>query len=255
MITGYGLSLEESDKEYISEESAWIPWFCALKGHEFLMEVDEEYVKDNFNLYGLRGRIKFYDHALEMILSSEAPYEDELQDPEFLEIHRDASDLYGLIHARYIVSPRGLQVMREKYLRGAFGTCPRVHCDRQPVLPIGTSEDLRSANVKIFCPKCEQLYSPKRKHKELDGAYFGMSFPQIFLQGYPALMPLEIPRPFAARIYGFKLHQSKSLIAKKVEDEESSASVPPTSAIDSLATGSGGAPRPPKARDEVDENN
>merc|ERR1712151_838978 len=84
------------------------------------------YIRDNFNLYGLRGRFQFYDHALEMILSAEAPDEDDLADTEFLEIYRDATDLYGLIHARYIVSPRGLQVMREKYLKGSFGTCPRV---------------------------------------------------------------------------------------------------------------------------------
>merc|ERR1712008_504627 len=137
------------------------------------------YVRDNFNLYGLRGRFNYYDHALEMILSTETPDEEDLADGEFLEIYKDAADLYGLIHSRYIVSPRGLQVMREKYLKGTFGTCPRVLCDRQHVLPVATEEGLRIAQVKIFCPKCEQVYSPKSKYKELDGAYFGTSFPQI----------------------------------------------------------------------------
>jgi len=33
-------------------------------------------------------------------------------------------DLYGLIHARFILSPKGLSMMREKYLMGGFGTCP-----------------------------------------------------------------------------------------------------------------------------------
>lgn len=218
----YGISLEESDdEEEFSGDSGWIPWFCALKGHELLAEVEEEYVRDNFNLYGLRGRFQFYDHALDMILSSEAPDDDDLVDSEFLEIYRDATDLYGLIHARYIVSPRGLQVMREKYLKGTFGTCPRVLCDRQQVLPIGMSEDLRAAQVKVFCPKCEQVYSPKSKYKELDGAYFGMSFPQIFLQSYPSMMPLEAPRPFIPRVFGFKLHKQKSLIMRKLEEEDS----------------------------------
>ncbi|CAE6916350.1 CKB2 [Symbiodinium natans] len=46
----------------------------------------------------------------------------------------------------------------------------------------------------MFCPKCEQVYSAKSKYREVDGAYFGMSFPQIFLQTYPSLMPLDIPR-------------------------------------------------------------
>lgn len=215
-----GLSLDESeDEDESSGDGGWIPWFCGLKGHEFFAEVEEEYIRDNFNLYGLRGRIQYYDHALEMILSSEAPDEDDLSDNEFLEIYRDATDLYGLIHARYIVSPRGLQVMREKFLKGAFGTCPRVLCDRQHVLPVGTSEELRTARVKVFCAKCEQVYSPKSKHGDLDGAYIGTSFPQIFLQSYPSLVPVEIPVPFAPRIFGFKLHKKKSIIARKLEQE------------------------------------
>lgn len=231
----YGLSLDETDDE--EEFSGWIPWFCGLKGHEFFAEVEEEYIRDNFNLYGLRGRLQFYDHALEMILSSEAPDDEDLADEEFLAIYRDATDLYGLIHARYIISPRGLQVMREKYLNNAFGTCPRVLCERQHVLPIGTSEDLRGAQVKVFCPKCDQVYSPKSKYKELDGSYFGTSFPQIFLQSYTSLVPLEIPRPFVSRVFGFKMHKKKSLITRKLEDDEAPPPAPPAAAPNPSAAG------------------
>lgn len=213
-----GLSLEPSDDdEELSTDSGWIPWWCGLKGHEFFVEVEEEYIRDSFNLYGLRGRFQYYEDALEMILSSEAPDEDELADPEFQESYRDATDLYGLIHSRYIASPRGLQVMRGKYLRGTFGTCPRVLCDRQHVLPIGQSEDPRVSHVMIMCPKCEQVFSPKSKHKELDGSYFGSSLPQIFLQSYPTMVPLDSPRPFTPRVFGFKLHKQKSFITQKAD--------------------------------------
>jgi len=231
----YGLSLDESDDdEEFSGDSGWIPWFCGLKGHEFFAEVEEEYIRDNFNLYGLRGRFQFYDHALEMVLSSEAPDEDDLADAEFLEIYRDATDLYGLIHSRYIASPRGLQVMREKYVKGTFGTCPRVLCDRQHVLPIGQSEDLRASQVMIFCPKCEQVFSPKSKYKELDGSYFGSSLPQIFLQSYPTMVPLDPPRPFMPRVFGFNLHKQKSLITRKLENE---AQTPNRSTSDTRQSG------------------
>ena len=50
-----------------------------------------------------------------MILSSESPDSEDLNDQEFLEIYQSAMDLYGLIHARYILSPRGLAMMREKF--------------------------------------------------------------------------------------------------------------------------------------------
>ena len=41
----------------------------------------------------------------------------------FLEVYQAAMDLYGLIHGRFILSPRGLAMMREKFLLGAFGMC------------------------------------------------------------------------------------------------------------------------------------
>ena len=32
----------------------WIQWFCSLEGHEYMVEVDESYIKDPFSLYGLQ---------------------------------------------------------------------------------------------------------------------------------------------------------------------------------------------------------
>lgn len=43
-----------------SSDSGWISWFCDLEGHEFFVEVDADYIKDTFNLYGLRERISKY---------------------------------------------------------------------------------------------------------------------------------------------------------------------------------------------------
>eukprot|EP00929_Paragymnodinium_shiwhaense_P009979 TRINITY_DN114446_c0_g1_i1.p1 TRINITY_DN114446_c0_g1~~TRINITY_DN114446_c0_g1_i1.p1 ORF type:complete len:284 (-),score=54.23 TRINITY_DN114446_c0_g1_i1:99-950(-) len=250
----YGLSLDETDEdEEFSGDSGWIPWFCSQKGNDFFVEIEEEYIRDNFNLYGLRGRFQYYDHALEMILSQEAPDEEELADPDYEAVYCDAKRLYGLIHARYIVSPRGLQVMREKFMKATFGCCSRVLCERQHVLPIGMSEELGAMPVRIFCPKCEQVYSPKTKHRELDGAYFGASFPQIFLQSYPSLVPLDPPRAFVPRVFGFKLHKQKSLITRKVEEEQrgsqqhaggasASASASAGAGASASASGSGAAP-------------
>jgi casein kinase II subunit beta len=77
-----------------------------------------------------------------------------------------AAELYGLIHARYIITAHGLDAMVEqtwrtgrvtvllvltdtfvsaycvqmkKYREGDFGMCPRALCDGQPVVPVRCS--------------------------------------------------------------------------------------------------------------------
>ena len=58
----------------------------------------------------------------------------------YISIYQEATDIYGLIHSRYIATPKGLAIMKDKYLKGVFGVCPRVLCERQHVLPVGMSE-------------------------------------------------------------------------------------------------------------------
>merc|ERR1712083_26166 len=116
-------------------------------------------------------------------------------------------------------------------LKGVFGTCPRVLCERQHVLPIGNLEDPSQGlpqKMKVFCPFCEQVYAPMRKYRKVadgkcdirGGEFFDASFPQMFLQTYPSLVPPEQVRSFIPRVHGFRLHKQKSLIARKLEDEQ-----------------------------------
>ena len=63
-----------------SSDGGWISWFCELEGHEFFVEVDSEFIRDSFNLYGLKERIPRYNDALKMILSSDSPESEDLND-------------------------------------------------------------------------------------------------------------------------------------------------------------------------------
>jgi casein kinase II subunit beta len=106
-------------------------------------------------------------------------------------MHQDATEVYGLLHARFILTPLGLGLMREKMLQGRFGTCPKVFCEQSNAIPIGLSNTPKTSRVKIYCPRCKEVYFPKRKGTDVDGAYFGSSFPLILLQAYPDLQPTK----------------------------------------------------------------
>ena len=147
--------------------------------------------------------------ALAMILDPETPEDEDLENQHFLDIYQEAMDLYGLIHARFIRSPKGKAVMREKFVVGAFGVCPRVLCGGQFVLPVGMSEKLRYSRVKVFCPRCQDVYIPKKKCSDVDGAYFGCSFPHILLQSNPDDGPTEEMVEFVPRIFGFRVYKKK----------------------------------------------
>ena len=103
-------SEDDGSDSYGSEDDyAWIPWFCALKGNEFFCEVDEEFAQDAFNLTGLEQLVPYFDQALDMILDVELA--DVMNEETQEVIENDAENLFGLIHARYIITSRGLQAM------------------------------------------------------------------------------------------------------------------------------------------------
>lgn len=206
-----------ADMDAISEDigirqMGWIQWFCALEGHEFLAEIDEEYIMEKFNLYGLQvffPKDKFKT-CLKMILSPLAPNEEDLGDEQFLELNNDASDLYGLIHCRYIQSPKGFAKIYQKYLSGVYGFCPRALCDRQKTLPVGLSNNLKTSRFKVFCTRCDEVYLPKFRNVNIDGAYFGTSFPHMFQKNYPnaVILPPKVYL-YEPKLFGFKIYKKR----------------------------------------------
>ncbi|CAI0446055.1 unnamed protein product [Linum tenue] len=201
---------EESDVSGSEgDDTSWISWFCNLRGNEFFCEVDDEYIQDDFNLCGLSSQVPYYDYALDLILDVESSHGDMFTDEQNELVESAAEMLYGLIHVRYILTSKGIAAMLEKYKNYDFGRCPRVYCCGQPCLPVGQSDIPRSSTVKIYCPKCEDIYYPRSKYQgNLDGAYFGTTFPHLFLMTYGHLKPQKATQSYVPRVFGFKLHKS-----------------------------------------------
>lgn len=221
-----------SGSEFGDEQVTWIEWFCHLKGNEFFVEVDDDYAQDDFNLtYLPKEMLDYYEkdvyrEALNMILDYEEQ-EDELTEAQRPLIEQAAQCLYGLIHARFILTARGMAAMWEKFAGYVYGSCPLLDChaQNQAVLPVGLSDSVGQGGTKVFCPRCKEIYNPKSGRLEvLDGAYFGTSFPHLFFLTYPNLKPNSPPRNYVPRIFGFKvsgrMKQAMRMVAEKQLQDE-----------------------------------
>ncbi|XP_036355992.1 casein kinase II subunit beta-like [Octopus sinensis] len=190
--------------------------FCGLRGNEFFCEVDEDYIQDKFNLTGLNEQVPHYRQALDMILDLEP--DDELEDnPNQSDLIEQAAEmLYGLIHARYIMTNRGIAQMVSLAVNQLF----YFHCCSINLVPslynLAAAVDLNmhlshdvpgEAMVKLYCPKCQDVYTPKSsRHHHTDGAYFGTGFPHMLFMVHPEYRPKRPANQFIPRLYGFKIH-------------------------------------------------
>ncbi|KAG0667681.1 casein kinase 2 regulatory subunit [Rhodotorula mucilaginosa] len=203
-----------------SYANSWISWFLASKGNEYFCEVDDEYIIDRFNLTGLNQEVQGYSAAIELITDTAA--DQDLNDEQREQLEASARHLYGLIHARFIITSRGLAKM---------------------------ASPSRGFTVKLYCPRCEDLYSPKSsRHGSIDGAYFGSTFAHMLFMVYPGMIPsksvpgagqgsggqaglgagglgaqsaakVERVRP---RIFGFQVHEHAKLLRwqERVRDQQ-----------------------------------
>ena len=154
----------------------WIQHYCSRPENGYLVEVEEDFIDDAFNMYGLEKSVPHYETALDIILDCEID-EDDLRGKSIKMLKTSAVKLYGLIHARYILTQNGMKKMRNKINEGVFGCCQRVKCNEQNLLPVGIYNIPGEESVKLFCPKCKELYLPNEEnHSGIDGAYLVQVF-------------------------------------------------------------------------------
>ncbi|KAK8882198.1 hypothetical protein M9Y10_044839 [Tritrichomonas musculus] len=97
--------------------------------------------------------------------------------------------LYGLLHAKYILTPPGQSKMLELYSYNSFPKCPRSKCNGIRCLPYGITERPCSQYVKMYCPKCENVYNYTKNN--LDGAFFGPTYVHLLIRKFPKIKEFD----------------------------------------------------------------
>ena len=205
-------------EEFDLERGNWMSWFLSMKGHEIFSEIDEEYALDKFNLTGLMlNDPTYFQDALALITDTFDEHEKLYREFEKDRQRRNrviatALQMYGLIHARYILTTAGMKKMQHKFQHAQFGKCPRTFCHKQALLPCGLHDMPHTSGLKLFCPKCEDLYEPMdARHQFIDGAWFGSTFAHLFLLSFKDYTPEKPEEVYIPKLFGFKLHSTSQL--------------------------------------------
>ena len=208
----------------MSEKRKWVDWFLDQPMFSIFVRIDDDFIMNPFNFYGLKLNFKFFNEAYDCLKKGNyGPHDDK-------QIEHEAEVLYGLLHARYLLTRPGLQGIFEKFQMGYFQTCPRVNCKACTCLPYGISEKPSEHKLKMYCPSCSDVYlcTEGSDYENLDGAYFGPSWLLMFLQKYSdkirKLIPEKQPKVYVPKIFGFRLcHESdKEMYSSEDEDEDTS---------------------------------
>ncbi|EAY09966.1 Casein kinase II regulatory subunit family protein [Trichomonas vaginalis G3] len=184
----------------------WKKSFLEDPNNKWLCDVPDEYINEITNTYGLADEIDNFNECKDIITHK---IKSENIDPEkYSEVERNLPIAYGMIHARYIMSPDGIDNMTEKYKQKIFGTCPRYSCNNEPLLPIGISSQTKVSTVKVFCPCCRRIYEP-RPPVSLDGAFFGPNVAHMLIDHLDILDHYLLYKPYVRTACGFKVYDPR----------------------------------------------
>lgn len=206
----------------MSTQETWISWFLQQPLGKYFVEIDKDYLMCTYNFYGLRQKVSNFKQALDLIRGPYIP-PDKRPSSWVSDIDDYGICLYGLLHARYLLTDAGLERMYQKYNKDPFYLCPRTLCNGTKCVPYGASDDIGQTTVKMFCPCCHDVYHIQDESIPLtDGAFFGPSWVHLFLAKYPSLMPKPPIKKYIPRIFGFKICPESAFNDTEEEEYEES---------------------------------
>jgi Casein kinase II regulatory subunit len=175
--------------------SPWVHRFLSGCRRDMLLPIPRDFCADNFNLILLPPIIEWIgretNSSIKNIAKNDTLIYQQKRYPTFRQalklltqngpipcnipgnLERATTVLYLLLHQRYILSPRGLNVIRRRFLSGSvtsspqnsrqtsdpttfnnvdpiFGRCPNLSCRGTPLLPIGDSDSFTISSMPRF---------------------------------------------------------------------------------------------------------
>ena len=71
-----------------------------------------------------------------------------------------------------------------------------------------------TTRCRFFCPMCHDIFTPRSSRSaSIDGAYFGTTFPHLFMLTFPECIPKKNSQYFVPRVFGFRIHKSSPYYA------------------------------------------
>lgn len=190
--------------------SPWITSYLEGQNGEYLVLVDDDFIMNTFNSYGLKNKVPAFNFAFELLRKGTCNFSRAQEYGLTKEdIEAQTELLYGLLHARYIMTKPGLQAMYTYWQEKRFPRCPRVFCKDAVCLPYGDSEEPGKSKVKMYCMCCGDVYNISEM--KMDGAFFGPNWVHMFMTKYKAAIPRETKKVYVPKIFGFRIYHPPEL--------------------------------------------
>lgn len=200
----YGGSSEEKP----ASVDLWVDQFLSFPQNNWLSRIDEEFLSNTANHKGIQDKLPHFYEALELLIDNQSDEWKSFDCDKISEINSVAITLYHALHYHWSLTQKGMLRVKEKFLKGDFGVCPRYMCNNQHLLPKGCQS--KSPIYYSYCPRCNDIYESQMSGSTLARAFcYHPKFPQIFLKNYPEFITRDKFEVFEPRPIGFKLDLSK----------------------------------------------
>lgn len=187
---------ENNDTESLENicDDLWILRLMNQRQNRYLERVHDSFIQDRFNFCGLKEKVDSFEDSYQAI-----------QDQKPSKNFEAETNLYLLIHQRYIFTKNGADNVLDRVLSKEYGTCPKYGCKNAPLIPIGLSNQIGKSKTMGYCYNCNNLFEPRGSLRKLDGSAWGTGFAHFLVLTYPYHFEKKPIKEYVPKLFGFQI--------------------------------------------------